>query len=195
MKNIAFATAFVPGLTLAASPAFAASTNPFSAYFWTLSNTNLIVLMGFLVFIAILIYYKVPGKISEMLDGRAAGIRAELDEAKALREEAQTLLASYERKQKDVQVQAARIVENAKEEAERAAAQAKDDIKSSIARRVAAAEDQIKSAQQAAVNEVRDSAITVAIGAARDVVAAQLTAADANKLIDDAIADVAAKLH
>ena len=191
MKKIAFATA----LTLAASPVFAASTNPLSAHFWSLHNTNLVVWLAFLLFIAILFYYKVPGLIGGFLDSRAEGIRSELNEAKALREEAQTLLASYERKQKDVQVQAARIVENAKEEAERAAVQAKDDIKSSIARRVAAAEDQITSAQQAAVNEVRDSAITVTIGAARDVVAAQLTAADANKLIDDAIADVAAKLH
>ncbi|WP_377511343.1 F0F1 ATP synthase subunit B [Octadecabacter sp. R77987] len=191
MKKLAFATA----LTLAASPALAASSNPFSAYFWTLTNTNLIVLIAFIVFLAVLIYFKVPGMIGKMLDGRADGIRSELDEAKALREEAQTLLASYERKQKDVQEQAARIVESAKEEAARAAKQAKDDIKSSVARRVAAAEDQIASAQQAAVNEVRDSAITVAIGAARDVVAKQLTAADGNKLIDDAIADVAAKLH
>ncbi len=191
MRKLAFA--FI--LTLVASPALAASVNPFSKYFWTLTNTNLIVVMAFLVFIGILIYFKVPGKIGEMLDGRAAGIRSELDEAKALREEAQTLLASYERKQKDVQEQAARIVETAKEEAARAANQAKDDIKASVARRVAAAEDQIASAQQAAVNEVRDSAITVAIGAARDVVAKQLTAADGNKLIDEAIADVAAKLH
>ncbi len=71
-----------------------------------------------------------------MLDARAVQIKADLDEARALREEAKTILASYERKQKDVQAQADRIVATAQEEAMAAAAQAKDDLKVSIARRV-----------------------------------------------------------
>ena len=76
-----------------------------------------------------------------MLDQRAVGIQSEIDEARALREEAQTLLASYERKQKDVQAQADRIVAAAKDEANAAAAQAREDLAESIERRLAAAED------------------------------------------------------
>ena len=72
---------------------------------------------------------------------------------------------------------------------------AKEDLKASIARRLATAQDQIQSAQDGAVKEVRDQAITIAIGAARDVIAKQMTAAQGNKLIDNAIADVDAKLH
>lgn len=173
-----------------ASPA-AAATGPF----FSLHNTNFIVLLAFILFIAVLIYFKVPGMIGSMLDKRAGGIEAELSEAKALREEAQALLASYERKQKEVQAQADRIVETARGEAKSAAEQAKVDLEHSIARRMAAAEDQIASAEAAAVKEVRDQAVTVALAAAREIIAKQITAAEGNKLIDDAIKQVDAKLH
>ncbi|MFQ1699639.1 F0F1 ATP synthase subunit B [Loktanella agnita] len=177
-------------LALSASPAFAA-TGPF----FSLGNTDFVVSIAFLIFIGILLYYKVPGVVGGMLDKRADSIRAELNEAKALREEAQTLLASYERKQKEVQEQADRIVASAKEEATNAAAAAKDDIAKSITRRLATAEEQIASAQAAAVKDVRDQAIVVAVGAAKDVMAKQMDAKAAGALIDESIATVAEKMH
>ena len=94
----------------AASPALAADYP-----FVSLRNTDFVVLIAFLIFIGILVYYKVPAMVGGLLDKRAMNIRAELDEAKALREEAMALLASYERKQKDVQAQADRIVAAAKQ--------------------------------------------------------------------------------
>ncbi|QBF29980.1 F0F1 ATP synthase subunit B [Thalassococcus sp. S3] len=174
----------------AATPALAAK-----GPFFSLANTDFVVLISFILFIGVLVYFKVPGLVFGMLDKRAEGIQSELDEARALREEAQTLLASYERKQKEVQVQADAIVSAAKEEATLAAEQAKKDLEASIARRLAAAEDQIASAEQSAVKEVRDQAIAVAIAAAQGVIAKQMTAQTSNKLIDDAIAEVDAKLH
>lgn len=181
----------LPGvLALSATPALAAS-----GPFWSLGNTDFVVLLGFLLFLGVLAYFKVPGMLGGMLDKRAEGIRDELDEARKLREEAQTLLASYERKSREVAEQAERIVAHAKQEAELAAEQAKEDMKASVARRLAAAESQIASAEASAVKEVRDSAARVAILAAQDVVAGEMTAASASTLIDDAIAEVGAKLH
>lgn len=177
-------------LALPASPALAA-TGPF----FSLHNTNFIVLLAFIVFIGVLIYFKVPAMVTGMLDRRAEEIKADLDEARALREEAQTILASYERKQKDVAEQADLIVEHAKRDAAKAADSAKQDLKATIARRIAAAEEQIMSAQNAAVKEVRDTAVAVAIGAAKDLIAKQMTAAEGSKLIEDAINDVETKLH
>ncbi len=182
--------AIIAALTLTASPALAAS-----GPFFSLANTNFVVTLAFLLFIGVLFYFKVPSLIGGMLDKRAEGIKSELDEARALREEAQTVLASYERKQKEVQAQADRIVATAKEEAGVAAEQAKEDLKQSIARRLAAAEDQIASAQASAVKEVRDRAITIAIAATRDVMAKQMTKASAGKMIDESISEVEAKLH
>jgi len=177
-------------LTVSAQPALAAS-----GPFFSLGNTDFVVLLGFLLFIGVLLYFKIPTLLGGLLDKRAQGIRDELDEAKALREEAQTLLASYERKQKEVQEQADRIVEAAKKDAILAADQAKEDLKASIARRLAAAQDQLASAEAGAVKEVRDTAVTVAIAAANDVIAKQMTAKNGAALIDDAISEVSSKLH
>jgi F-type H+-transporting ATPase subunit b len=105
------------------------------------------------------------------------------------------LLASYERRQKEVQDQSDRIVAQAKADAEAAAEQARDDLAKSIERRVSTAEDQIASAQASAVKDVRDMAAGIAIQAAREVIAKQMTAAEGNKLIDAAIAEVDIKLH
>ena len=180
----------IPLFTVLASPAMAA-TGPF----FSLRNTNFIVLLAFILFIAILMYMKIPAKIGAMLDARADGIRSDLDEARALREEAQTLLASYERKQKEVQEQADRIVANARTEAERSAQASKDDIAASIARRLASAEEQLESARAAAVKDVQNRAVTVAVAAAKDVIASNMDAARANALIDESIATVKAKMH
>ncbi len=180
---------------VAASPAAAASKNIFSADFYKLSNTDFIVLIAFLVFIGVLVYFKVPAMITGMLDKRAEGIQGELDEARALREEAQTLLASYERKQREVQEQADRIVAQAKESAAESAEQAKAELARSIERRVQAAQDQIASAESAAVKQVRDEAARIAIAAAGDVAAKSMSDAKSAQLIDDAIGAVRSKLH
>ena len=179
----------LPAVVLTATPALAAGKG------FNLGNTDFVVAIAFFLFIGVLIYFKVPGMIAGLLDKRAEGIQSELDEARALREEAQSIMAGYERKQKEVAEQAEKIVANAKAEAQAAADQAKEDIKTSIARRLQAAEDQIQSAQASAVKEVRDTAASVAVAAASDVIAKGITAKDAGSLIDAAIADVGEKLH
>jgi len=175
---------------LAGSPALAAS-----GPFFSLQNTNFVVLVAFIIFVGFLVYMGVPKMLTGMLDKRAATIKAELDEARALREEAKSVLASYERKQKDVAEQTDRIIATAKEEAMAAAKQAKADLKVAIARRLAAAEEQIASAEAAAVKQVRERAVAVAVAAAGDVLAKQMTADTAAASIDAAIAQVDAKLH
>jgi len=177
-------------LSLAASPALAAS-----GPFFSLRNTDFVVLIAFLIFLGVLVYFKVPGLLGGLLDKRAASIKAELDEARSLREEAQAILASYERKHKEVQEQADKIVATAKREAEAAAEDAKAKLAQSIDRRMKAAEDQIASAEAAAVREVRDRAVAVAVGAAGDILKKQMKAADRNKLIEDSLGEIKAKLH
>lgn len=186
MKNLLA----LPALLAMTAPALAAS-----GPFFSLKNTNFVVLLAFIVFILVLIKFKVPSMLGGLLDKRAGEIKSDLEEARALREEAQTILASYERKQKEVAEQAQHIVEHAKKEAAAAAEVAKADIAASIERRLVAAGDQIKSAENAAIKEVRDTAIAVSVGAAEDLIAKNMTAADGNKLIDSAIADVESKLH
>jgi F-type H+-transporting ATPase subunit b len=94
-----------------------------------------------------------------------------------------------------VQAQADRIVATAREEAMAAAAEAKEELKASIARRLAAAEDRIASAETAALREVREQAVSVAIAAAGDLLAKQMTAEGAGAMIEASIRQVGQRLH
>ena len=175
---------------LIASPALAAS-GPFVS----LRNTDFIVLLAFIAFIGVLVYFKVPSLIGGMLDKRANTIRNELDEARKLREEAQSIFASYERRQKEIEEQAERIVESARKEAEAEAEKARAALDVTVSRRLAAAEEQIASAQASAEREVRDKAVTVAVAAAKSVLSTQMSASMAKGLIEESIKDVETKLH
>lgn len=160
-----------------------------------LNNSNFVVGIAFVVFLGILWYAGVPKKIAAALDKRAVRIKAELDEARRLREEAQTLLASYERKQKEAEAQVADIVAHARTEAEEAAEQAHKDLEMAIQRRLRGAEEQIQAAEDGAVRAVRDEAIKVATAAAGEAIAKSMTAEKQAGLIDAGIATVGAKLH
>lgn len=177
-------------IALGASPALAAS-----GPFFRLGNTDFIVTIAFLLFVGILIYFKVPSILGGLLDKRAEGIRNDLDEAKRLREEAQEIYASYERRQREVKDQAAEIVANAKRESELQAEKSKADLKASIARRLKAAEDQIASAEADAVRAVRNSAVQTAVGAASQLLGQQVSAGQRGAGIDEAIEDVARRLN
>lgn len=178
---------------LAATPALAAGEGDYG--FFSLRNTDFIVLIAFVLFAAILVYFRVPDMLTRMLDDRAAQIRSDIDEARALREEAQTLLASYERKAREAKEESEKIVARAREEATTAARQAREDLERSVERRLVAAEEQIASAEAAALREVRNRAVTVATAAAAEVMAEQMTAQAQNALIDSAIDEVAARLN
>ena len=160
-----------------------------------LYDTYFVVAVAFVLFVALLWRYRVQDILFRALDDRADRIRRELDDAKRLREEAQTLLASYERKQNEVEGLAAEIVARAKEDAKISAEQAKKELQASLERRLQAATDQIASAEAAAIREVTDRAVSVAVGAAAEVIAKSMNAEAANARIDAAIAEVGARLH
>lgn len=182
-------------LTAGAGPAFAAGYSPFEPGFYSLSNTDFVVALGFLLFVGILLYAGVPSMLMGLLDKRAEGIQSELDEAKALREEAQTLLASYERKKAEVEEQAKAIVERARIDAETAAEAAKESLAASIERRLKAAQDQIASAEASAVRDVRNQAIEVAVAVSAEVMGKSMGAAEANAMIEASIGEVKDRLH
>ena len=145
---------------------------------------------AFVLFIGILVYLKVPGMLTGALDERAKKISNDLDQARELREEAQVLLATYQRKQRDALKEAEGIIAHAKEEAIREAEQAEKKLEEAIARRQQAALNKIALAEAQAENEVRDTAIEIAIAAATAVVAQQVRGDRADALVDTAIQDL-----
>ncbi len=160
-----------------------------------LHDSHFVVAISFVLFFGLLAYLGVHKLLGGLLDRRADRIREELDEVRRLREEAQAIFAEFERKHREVDTQVGEIVAHAKAEAEQAAERAKADLAASIERRLKGAEEQIAMAEANAVREVRDRAVQVAIAAAAEVMAARLTDARADALVDDAIERVGERLH
>ena len=150
---------------------------------------------AFVLFVGILFYLKVPGMLTSALDERAKKISDDLDQARELREEAQVLLATYQRKQRDALKEAEEIIAHAKEEAMREAEQAEKKLEEAVARRQQAALNKIALAEAQAENEVRDTAIEIAIAAATAVVAQQVRGDRADTLVDTAIQDLRRHLN
>ena len=150
---------------------------------------------AFVLFVGILVYFKVPGMLTGALDERAKKISDDLDQARELREEAQVLLATYQRKQRDALKEAEEIIVHAKDEAMREAEQAEKKLEEAVARRQQAALNKIALAEAQAEYEVRDTAIEIAIAAATAVVAQQVRGDRADALVDTAIQDLRRHLN
>ncbi|HLY57218.1 MAG TPA: F0F1 ATP synthase subunit B [Stellaceae bacterium] len=159
-----------------------------------LHNPETWVAVAFVIAVA-LMWWKGAGHVTAMLDARAAGIRADLEEAKRLRDEAQATLEDFKRRQAEALGTARDIAERAKMEAERLAADTRRDMEAAIRRREELAHDRIAQAEAAAVAEVRGVAVEVAIGAARRVIVESLDAQRGARLIDDAIGALPSSLH
>lgn len=166
---------------------FSGLLDPGAAEFW--------VLIAFLLFFGIVYYAGVPGKLTAALDTRADAIRRELDEARRLREEAQALLADYQKKSREAADDAKSIVDQARREAEALAAETQKQLADMVARRSKMAEDKIARAEAQAMAEVRGAAVDAAMKAAEKILAAKVTGAKADDLIKQSLADIKGKLN
>jgi F-type H+-transporting ATPase subunit b len=147
-----------------------------------------IVAASMLVFLLILVWKKVPGTVTKSLDNQIAAIRRELDDAKALRAEAEALRAEYAARIANAEKDAAAMLDHARTESAAIVAKAEADTRETIARREKMASDKIAAAERAAVDELRATAAAAAAAAAGQIIAAR-HGADADKaLVDNAIA-------
>jgi F-type H+-transporting ATPase subunit b len=158
-------------------------------------NPEYWVLVAFLIFLGMLWKAGVPGQIGKALDDRASEIRNELDQARRLREEAQTLLADYQRKHREAESEAKSIVETAKREAETLAADTRKSLAEAVERRTKLAEEKIARAEAQAVAEVRTTAVDSAMAAAHRILAGKSSGPVGAKLVDEAIRDLKTKLN
>ncbi|CAO3420022.1 F0F1 ATP synthase subunit B family protein [Azospirillum endophyticum] len=152
------------------------------------------VFVAFVIFVA-LVWKKASAAIGTLLDGRAERIRAELDEAERLHKDAQALLNGYQSRLADAQKEAEAVLAHAREEAARLRAQAGTDLEASLKRRETQAMDRIAQAEAAALAEVRNLTVDVAIGASKRVLSGGLPAAQADKLIEQSIGELPKHLH
>jgi F-type H+-transporting ATPase subunit b len=153
------------------------------------------VAVAFVIFVAIMLYVGAHKKIIEALDHRSARIKAELDEARRLRDEAASLLADYQRKQREAEHEAEAIVADARAEAERVAAEARTKMEEFVARRTKLAEAKIGQAEAQALADVRATAADAAVSAAEAILRDAARGKVADDLIAQGIADVKTKLN
>ncbi|ASS54238.1 F0F1 ATP synthase subunit B [Rhizobium leguminosarum] len=151
--------------------------------------------VGLVLFLALVVYLKVPGMMARSLDDRADQIRNELAEAKRLREEAQHLLAEYQRKRKEAEAEAAHIVAAAEREAQMLTAEAKKKTEEFVTNRTALSEQKIKQAEAEAMKAVRSAAVDLAIAAAETVLAKQADAKVQSELFGNAVGQVKTRLN
>jgi F-type H+-transporting ATPase subunit b len=151
--------------------------------------------VALIVFLGLLLYMKVPGQIGAALDKRAANIATELEEARRLREEAQALLAEYQRKREAAVHEAEDIISNARAEAVRLAEEAEASLASLIERRTRAVETKIGQAESQALAEVRTIAADVSIAAATRILSEKVKGPVAADLMARSIGEVKARLN
>lgn len=159
------------------------------------ASTDFWVAIAFVVFIVGLAYLGVPRMLTSGLDKRTARIKAELEEAKRLREEAQKMLADYQRKQREAEQEAANIVAEAEREAETMAAEAKARMEDFVARRTKMAELKIAQAEASAAAEVRAAAADAAVAAAERILAEKVKGKEAARLVESSIESVKTRLN
>ena len=160
-----------------------------------LSNPDTWVAVAFVIFIAGLGYLGVHQRIGKALDDRAARIKAELDEARTLKEEAAQLLAQYQRKRQEAETEAQEIVASANAEAERMAVEAKAKIEEFVARRTKMAEAKIAQAEAQATADVRAAAADAAIAAAEKILTQETKGGLGSELVAKGIDDIRKKLN
>jgi F-type H+-transporting ATPase subunit b len=150
--------------------------------------------IGLLVLLGVLIYAKVPGMAVRALDARGAKVRAELDEALRLRQEAQDLLAQITVQREVAEKTAAEILANAEADAARLRAEAEVRLAEQIERRRAMAERQIANAEAKAAQDVKAAAADAAAALAEAVMAERLEGLSSDPLVDRAVAELAQRL-
>ena len=157
-------------------------------------DPTLWVAVGFVILV-VAVFKPAKKAILGILDGRSEKIRRTLDEAASLREQAQQLLAEYQRKQRDAVKETEAMLARAREDAKHFATEAAAKLEESVKRREQMALDKIAQAEADALREVRTMSVEIALAATRSLIAGRMDSSKSGALIDEAITGLSQKLH
>ena len=170
--------------------AHAASNAPM----FSLANTDFVVAIAFAIFMAVLIYFKVPKIIGDLLDKRAASIKGEIDEAHRLLEEAKSLLAKLEREHKENITKAKEIIEDAEISSKKILEDSKSEIKLAVSRKLKSAERQIKANEKDVINAIKVDLIDEAFKLAQVQIENKVNLEVANLIAEESLSEIETKL-
>ncbi len=153
------------------------------------------VAFSFFLFIGLLVYLRVPGKVLKTLDARSSAIARELEEARKLRAEAEALLADYKRRVENAQVEAEAIIAQAEREAAAYAKEARVAFDEMIGRRINLAEQKIKLEEEKARKQIRAQAAELAVAAAEQLLEQKISGKAAENMITASLDRIKKRLH
>ncbi len=153
------------------------------------------VAVSFLLFVGLVIYLGVPGKVAKSLDARSSAIARELEEARKLREEAEQILVDYKRKAENAEAEAQAILAQAEREAAAYAKEARAAFDEAVARRLSLAEQKIKLEEEKARKQIRAQAAELAIAAAERLIEQKVTGKTAEDMISTSLERIKKRLH
>lgn len=159
------------------------------------SSPEFWVAVAFVILMAVFAYFGIHRTVLTALDHRSERIKAELDDARRLKDEAAKLLAEYKARHAKAEAEAQEIIASAKAEAERIASEAKAKLEDFVARRTKTAESKIALAEAQALADVRAAAANAAVTAASAVLSQSVQGSIADDLLAKGIAEVKAKLN
>jgi F-type H+-transporting ATPase subunit b len=154
-------------------------------------DATLVAAIAFVIFVGALIYLKIPAVIAKGLDEQSAAIAKELEQAKALRQQAEELRLSYQNQQAEAEANAKALIAQAEIDAKDLKERAQVQLEADIAAKAKAASERIARAELAAIDEVRTHAANAAVGMAQDMIAAGTSGKGAEKLFDASLKNVA----
>lgn len=164
-------------------------------HMYSLSNPELWVGIGLLLFFGLLILAGVPKLVGGQLDAKAAKIQSELDEAARLRAEAEALLAQIRQEKAEAEAQAADMLKAAEADARRLEEESRVKLEEALSRRQALAERRIAQAEAQASAEVKAAAADLAAKQAEQILTARAATQSADPLLDAAIAQIGTRLN
>lgn len=159
------------------------------------SDPEIWVAIAFIIFVGVVLYYKLPGKIFAALDQRSAAIAHELEEARKLRAEAEALLADYKQRADNAQAEATEILLQAEREAAAYAKEARDAFDEAVSRRLNVAEQKIKLEEEKARKQIRAQAAELAVFAAEQLIEQKMTGQVAESAIQASLDRIKKRLH
>lgn len=152
------------------------------------------VALSFVLFV-VAVFKPVGKALCSALDARSAKIQKDIDEALRLKEEAQALLASYQRKQKEASEEAQKILENARTESQRLLTEAEAKLEENLNKKIQVAMQKIANYEHSVLQEVRNNSIDLAITTVRRLIEESLNKKISDDLVSRAVTEMNRKLQ
>ena len=137
------------------------------------------VAVSFIIFFGVLIYFKIPKKVIELLDKMIVDIKNEISESEKLRADSKILLDKAQNKLDSAKNESKKILDNAKKDSERLIIEMNDKFHKSAEIKKSSASNKISQMKNAAIKDIKDNSVKLAVDSVKKIIS---TSVDKSKL-------------